>query len=69
MIAHRGYKVNYPENTIRAFEEAVEAGAHALETDLHLTKEGVVVLSHVNSFLVGNQATVLVADHSFRILI
>ena len=48
VIAHRGYKVKYPENTIRAFEDAVEAGAHALETDLHLTKDGVVVLSHVN---------------------
>lgn len=26
---------------------AVEVGAHALETDIHLTKDGVVVLSHV----------------------
>ena len=46
-IAHRGYTANYPENTIRAFEHAVEAGAHALEADVHLTKDGVVVLSHV----------------------
>ena len=46
-IAHRGYTAKYPENSIRAFEDAVEAGAHALETDLHLTKDGVVVLSHV----------------------
>lgn len=30
-----------------AFEGAVEVGAHALETDIHLTKDGVVVLSHV----------------------
>lgn len=33
-----------------AFKGAVEAGAHAIETDTHLTKDGVVVLSHV-SFL------------------
>ena len=46
-IAHRGYTANYPENSIRAFEDAVEAGAHALEADVHLTKDGVVVLSHV----------------------
>lgn len=26
---------------------AVEAGAHAIETDIHLSKDGVVVLSHV----------------------
>jgi glycerophosphoryl diester phosphodiesterase len=30
-----------------AFKGAVEIGAHAIETDLHLTKDGVVVLSHV----------------------
>jgi tubulin gamma len=29
-----------------AFKGAVEVGAHAIETDLHLTKDNVVVLSH-----------------------
>lgn len=29
-----------------AFRAAVEVGAHAVETDLHLSKDGVVVLSH-----------------------
>lgn len=32
-----------------AFQGAVEVGAHAIETDLHITKDGVLVLSHVNS--------------------
>ncbi|KAI9709344.1 MAG: hypothetical protein M1820_003464 [Bogoriella megaspora] len=45
-IAHRGYKAKYPENTLRAFTGAREVGAHALETDLHLSKDGVVVISH-----------------------
>jgi phosphatidylglycerol phospholipase C len=31
-----------------AFKGAVEVGADALETDLHLSKDGVVVLSHVS---------------------
>jgi len=31
-----------------AFHGAVAAGAHALETDLHLSRDGVVVLSHVS---------------------
>ena len=30
-----------------AFKGAVEVGSHALETDVHLTRDGVVVLSHV----------------------
>ncbi|KAL2264785.1 hypothetical protein VTJ83DRAFT_7295 [Remersonia thermophila] len=45
-IGHRGYKAAYPENTMAAFQGAVAAGAHALETDLHLSRDGVVVLSH-----------------------
>lgn len=46
-IAHRGYKAKFPENTMGAFKGAVEVGAEALETDIHLSKDGVVVLSHV----------------------
>ncbi|KAK1543274.1 glycerophosphoryl diester phosphodiesterase [Colletotrichum paranaense] len=46
-IAHRGFRAQYPENTLLAFRAALdEAGAHALETDLHLSRDGVVVLSH-----------------------
>ena len=48
-IAHRGYKAKYPENTMSAFSSAVEIGAHAVETDVHITKDGVVVLSHDNT--------------------
>lgn len=32
---------------MRSFKGAVEVGTHALETDIHLSKDGVVVLSHV----------------------
>ncbi|KAK1827848.1 PLC-like phosphodiesterase [Podospora conica] len=46
IIAHRGYKAAFPENTMAAFRGAVDAGAHAIETDLHLSSDGVVVLSH-----------------------
>lgn len=49
-IAHRGYKAKYPENSMAAFKGALAAGAHALETDIHLTKDGVVVLSHVGYY-------------------
>lgn len=48
IIAHRGYKAKFPENTMRAFKGAVEVGAEGIETDVHLTKDGVVVLSHVS---------------------
>lgn len=48
-IAHRGYKTKHPENTMGAFRGAVKVGAHAIETDVHLTKDNVVVLSHVST--------------------
>ena len=51
-IAHRGYKANYPENTMGAFRGAVKVGADAIETDIHLTKDDVVVLSHVGQFCI-----------------
>lgn len=45
-IAHRGHKAKWPENTMAAFVAALGVGAHAIETDLHLTRDKVVVLSH-----------------------
>lgn len=48
IIAHRGFRNKYPENTMGAFRGAVEAGSHAIETDLHLSRDGVVVISHVH---------------------
>ncbi|RGP74429.1 glycerophosphoryl diester phosphodiesterase [Fusarium sporotrichioides] len=45
-IAHRGAKVDWPENTMAAFRGAVAAGAHAIETDVHLSSDGIAVISH-----------------------
>lgn len=47
-IAHRGYKAEFPENTMGAFRGAVDIGAHAIETDVHLSKDDVVVIAHVS---------------------
>ena len=45
-IAHRGFSGKYPENTMRAFIEAVKVGCDGIETDLHMTKDGVIVICH-----------------------
>jgi glycerophosphoryl diester phosphodiesterase len=44
--AHRGAPCERPENTLPSFERALELGADALETDLHRTADGRIVLSH-----------------------
>ncbi|MBU3194383.1 glycerophosphodiester phosphodiesterase [Clostridium algidicarnis] len=45
-IAHRGFSGKYPENTMLAFEKAVEADCDGIETDVQLTKDNVLVLCH-----------------------
>jgi glycerophosphoryl diester phosphodiesterase len=46
LYAHRGASRERPENTLEAFRLALDLGAHALETDAHMTRDGRVVLSH-----------------------
>jgi glycerophosphoryl diester phosphodiesterase len=57
-ISHRGYCNGATENTRLAFELAVKQGFCALETDLRMTQDGHIVLSHDPSFLrLGGPAT------------
>jgi len=46
LYAHRGAAAELPENTLPSFERALEVGADALETDVHQTRDGVIVASH-----------------------
>lgn len=46
VIAHRGASGHRPENTAPAFALALEQGADMIETDLHLSKDGEIVLTH-----------------------
>ncbi len=48
-IAHRGASAYEPENTIKAFERAIELGADAIELDVRLTKDGVPIIIHDES--------------------
>ena len=46
IIAHRGYRKRYPENTLLAFEAAFDAGAHMIELDVTLSRDRRVVVIH-----------------------
>lgn len=45
-FAHRGFSGKYPENTMLAFEKALEVGIDGIELDVHLTKDGELVIIH-----------------------
>ena len=46
IVAHRGAHEELPENTLAAFERAVEMGADAIEMDVRLTRDRVPVIYH-----------------------
>jgi glycerophosphoryl diester phosphodiesterase len=46
VIAHRGASFDLPENTLPAFERAIELGADYVELDVHADREGRLVVTH-----------------------
>ena len=46
LYAHRGASAERPENTMPAFERAVELGVDALECDVHLTRDDHLLVAH-----------------------
>ncbi|MEW6213224.1 MAG: glycerophosphodiester phosphodiesterase family protein, partial [Acidobacteriota bacterium] len=71
VIAHRGGAKETTENTIAAFQRALRLGANGVETDVRLTRDGVVVIYHDERFgrvegLAPAQRTRLVADMTYK---
>jgi glycerophosphoryl diester phosphodiesterase len=46
IVAHRGARERWPENTLPGFEEALHIGADAVELDVRLTKDRIPVVYH-----------------------
>lgn len=46
VIGHRGDSAHFPENTAPSFDRAVSLGVDAIEFDLRVTRDGVVVVNH-----------------------
>lgn len=61
IVAHRGYSTRAPENTMQAYQLAVESGAEMIEADVNLTRDGVPVMVH--DWFLGRTANVEAAVH------
>ena len=65
IIAHRGASAVAPENTIAAFEAAIEAGADGIEFDVRLTRDDIPVVIHDETLYRTAGVRGRVADMSF----
>lgn len=64
IVAHRGASRQAPENTMEAFQLAVDAGADAIELDVHLTADGQLAVIHDETLERTTDHTGRVADQT-----
>ena len=62
IVAHRGASTQAPENTMEAFRLGIEAGADAIELDVHLTADGQLAVIHDDTLDRTTDRTGAVAD-------
>jgi glycerophosphoryl diester phosphodiesterase len=62
IIGHRGAMGHAPENTLASFQKAIDMGATMLELDVHLARDGELVVIHDNELARTTTGTGLVED-------
>jgi glycerophosphoryl diester phosphodiesterase len=63
-FAHRGGARLWPENTLLAFQGALDLGIRYIETDVHLTRDGQIVVFHDHRLERTTDGTGFVRDHT-----
>lgn len=66
LIAHRGGAGENLENTITAFQHAINNGMHMLELDCQITKDKQIVVSHDNNIVRTTGEEVLISDTNYE---
>lgn len=67
LLAHRGFSGKYPENSPLAFRKAVEeTSADGFESDVHITKDGKLIIFHDASVERTSNGTGFIKDHTYE---
>ncbi len=69
IIAHRGANFFAPQNTIPAFEKAIQLKTDGFETDIHLTKDGIPVLCHNYTINATSNGKGNISDYTYEELL
>lgn len=70
LIAHGGGNMEFPDNTLEAFYNAYSVDQHVMmETDVSITKDGVIILSHDTTLDRKTNTTGKIADWNYTDLI
>ena len=64
-IAHRGFCSQYLENTEEAFIEAAKVGFDGCETDVNISKDGVLMLVHGGAYIYEDGSVLEVGEHTY----
>lgn len=64
LFSHRGGRMEYDENTLKAFQASYEAGYCGFETDIRMTKDGELVITHDSSLERTTTGKGMVEDHT-----
>jgi glycerophosphoryl diester phosphodiesterase len=65
-IAHRGYRAKYPENTLVAFQAALDAGVQMIELDVVLSRDRKLVVIHDATLERTTNGEGAVSDHTLE---
>ncbi|MBS1368400.1 MAG: zinc-binding dehydrogenase [Lentisphaeria bacterium] len=64
VVAHRGCRSLFPENTLEGFRKAIELGVDAIEFDVHPTRDRKLVITHDDTIDRCSSGTGLVRDYT-----
>ncbi len=68
VISHRGANKIAPQNTLPAFQKAFEIGIDGIETDVHLTSDGIPVICHNYEIDKTSNGRGTITDMSFEVI-